>query len=75
MSTIDDLKVRTSIELVPISNLISRKPVPKVDNIARINKLRVFDISADIKSGENANVQLKKIEEWLVQRKSFTKRC
>ena len=66
LSTIDDLKVRTSIGLVPISNLISRKPVPKVDNIARINKSRVFDISADIKSGENANVQLKKIEEWLV---------
>lgn len=65
LSTIDDLKVRTSIGLVPISNLISRKPVPKVDNIARVNKSRVFDISADIKSGENANVQLKKIEEWL----------
>ncbi len=66
LSTIDDLKVRTSIGLVPISNLISRKPVPKVDNIARINKSRVFDISADIKSGENANEQLKKIEEWLI---------
>ena len=46
LSTIDDLKVRTTIGLVPISNLIKRKPVPKVDNIARVNKERVFDISA-----------------------------
>ena len=66
LSTIDNLKVRTSIGLVPILNLISRKPVPKVDNIARVNKSRVFDISADIKNGENANIQLKKIEEWLL---------
>jgi multidrug efflux pump len=69
LSTIDDLKVRTTIGLVPISNLIKRKPVPKVDNIARVNKERVFDISADIKNGENANEQLKKIEEWLTKNK------
>ena len=39
---------------------MKRKPVPKVDNIARVNKERVFDISADIKNGENVNERLSK---------------
>ena len=65
LSTIDDLKVRTSIGLIPISNLISKKPVPRVDNISRVNKSRIFDISADVKNGENANEQIKKIQDWL----------
>ncbi len=65
LSTIDNLKVRTSIGLVPLTNLISRKPVPKIDNISRVNKSRIFDISADVKDGENANEQIAKIEEWL----------
>ena len=73
LSTIDNLKVRTSIGLIPISNLVTRKPVPKVDNISRVNKERVFDISADVKNGENVNEQLKKIEEWLTKENPLPK--
>ena len=66
LSTIDNLKIRTTLGLVPISNLLSRKPVPKIDNIARVNKSRIFDISADIIEGANANEEVKILEKWLI---------
>ncbi len=66
LSTIDDLKVRTSLGLVPVSNLLSRKPVPKIDNIARVNKARIFDIKADVIEEVNANSEIKKLEEWII---------
>ncbi len=64
LSTIDDLKVRTSLGLVPISNLLSRKPVPKIDNISRVDRSRIFDISADVIEGANANKEIKDLEKW-----------
>ncbi|MCP5085716.1 MAG: efflux RND transporter permease subunit [Rhodobacteraceae bacterium] len=48
LSTIDTLRVRTTEGLIPMSNFISRKPVPKLGQIDRSDAKRYFDIKADI---------------------------
>ncbi|MFW8636850.1 efflux RND transporter permease subunit [Cribrihabitans pelagius] len=51
LSTLDSLKVRTSDGLVPLSNFISRKPVPKLAQINRIGQERFYDVKADVEPG------------------------
>ncbi len=48
LSTLDTLKVRTSDGLVPLSNFITRTPVPTLAEISRIDQKRFFDIKADV---------------------------
>ena len=48
LSTLDTLKVRTADGLVPLSNFITRTPVPKLAEINRIDQKRFFDIKADV---------------------------
>ena len=58
---------------MPVSNLLSRKPVPKIDNIARVNKARIFDITADVIDEVNANSEIKKLEEWIINESPLPK--
>ncbi|MEM9637624.1 MAG: efflux RND transporter permease subunit, partial [Pseudomonadota bacterium] len=51
LSTLDTLKVRTDDGLVPLSNFITRTPVPKLDEINRIEQKRYFDVKADVGDG------------------------
>ena len=51
LSTLDTLKVRTSDGLVPLSNFITRTPVPKLAEINRIDQKRYLDIKADVAPG------------------------
>lgn len=46
LSTLDNLRVRTTDGLVPLSNFISRKPVSKLGQIDRVDQRRYFDIKA-----------------------------
>ncbi|MEL7175471.1 MAG: efflux RND transporter permease subunit [Pseudomonadota bacterium] len=48
LSTLDNLKVRTSDGLVPLSNFISRKPVAKLAQIDRVDQQRFYDVKADV---------------------------
>ncbi|MDE0968564.1 MAG: efflux RND transporter permease subunit [Octadecabacter sp.] len=48
LSTLDSLRVRTSSGLVPLSNFITRTPVPKLSQIDRIEQNRYFDVKADV---------------------------
>ena len=50
LSTLDSLRVRTQAGLVPLSNFITRTPVPKLAQINRIDQERYFDIKADVTS-------------------------
>ncbi len=50
LSTLDTLKVRTRDGLVPLSNFISRKPVPKLAEINRVDQTRYFDVKAGVAS-------------------------
>lgn len=51
LSTLDTLKVRTPDGLVPLSNFITRKPVPKLAEINRVDQTRIFDVKAGILAG------------------------
>ena len=51
LSTLDSLKVRTADGLVPLSNFVTRKPVPKLAEINRVDQERYFDVKADVESG------------------------
>ncbi len=51
LSTLDTLKVRTSDGLVPLSNFITRTPVPKLAEINRVDQKRHLDVKADVIPG------------------------
>ena len=51
LSTLDTLKVRTSDGLVPLANFITRRPVPQLAQIDRVDGRRVFDVKADVAPG------------------------
>ncbi|MDW4497030.1 efflux RND transporter permease subunit [Sulfitobacter sp. D35] len=51
LSTLDTLKVRTTDGLVPLSNFITRTPVPKLAEITRVDQKRHFDVKADVAPG------------------------
>ncbi len=48
LSTLDTLRVRTNAGLVPLSNFITRTPVPKLAQINRVDQKRYFDVKAGV---------------------------
>ncbi len=51
LSTLDSLRVRTPGGLVPLSNFVTRTPVPKLAQIDRVDQERYFDIKAGVTDG------------------------
>ena len=51
LSTLDNLKLRTADGLVPLSNFITRHPVPKLAEISRVDQQRYYDVKADVLPG------------------------
>ncbi|NNE53933.1 MAG: efflux RND transporter permease subunit [Sulfitobacter sp.] len=51
LSTLDTLKVRTPDGLIPLSNFITRTPVPKLAEINRVDQKRHLDVKADVMPG------------------------
>ena len=60
LSTLDTLKVRTPDGLIPLSNFITRSPVPKLAEINRIDQKRYLDVKAGVTTGL---VKLVKVEQ------------
>ncbi|MEZ5751128.1 MAG: efflux RND transporter permease subunit [Paracoccaceae bacterium] len=48
LSTLDELRVQTRSGLVPLSNFVTRAPVPLRGQIDRFDEQRFFDVKADI---------------------------
>ncbi len=48
LSTLDTLRVRTPNGLVPLSNFVTRTPVPKLAQISRVDGSRYYDIKAGV---------------------------
>ncbi len=51
LSTLDSLKLRTAEGLVPLSNFVTRQPVPKLAQISRTEQERYYDVKADVEPG------------------------
>ncbi|MBN2905929.1 MAG: efflux RND transporter permease subunit [Rhodobacteraceae bacterium] len=73
LATLDTLKVRTAVGLVPLANFITRTPVEKLGRINRVDGKRYFDIKAGIAPGLvnaegaplNANERIAELTKWL----------
>ncbi|MEM7521178.1 MAG: efflux RND transporter permease subunit [Pseudomonadota bacterium] len=62
LSTLDTLKVRTSDGLIPLSNFITRTPVPKLAEINRVGQKRYLDVKADVAPGLQKVVRTERID-------------
>lgn len=51
LSTLDSMKVRTPSGLVPLSNFTTRRAVPKLAEIGRVDQKRYFDVKAAVAPG------------------------
>ncbi|MEM9230257.1 MAG: efflux RND transporter permease subunit [Pseudomonadota bacterium] len=71
LSTLDSLRVRTDLGLVPLSNFITRTPVPKLGTIDRVDSDRYFDVLADVTEGENPTAEIEKLTAWLEAENPF----
>ncbi len=65
LSTLDTLRVRTPQALVPLSNFVTRAPVPKLGQINRVDKSRYFRVLANVADGVNANEETAALTTWL----------
>jgi len=68
LSTLDEMRVRTADGLIPLSNFITRKPVPKLAEINRHQTERRFVVRAGVVEDENVQVQVDKVTSGLVLR-------
>ena len=62
LSTLDTLKVRTAGGLIPLSNFITRTPVPKLAEITRVDQKRYLDIKAGVGVGLMKLVETKTVD-------------
>ncbi|KIN60598.1 RND transporter, HAE1/HME family, permease protein [Sulfitobacter noctilucae] len=62
LSTLDTLKVRTGDGLIPLSNFITRTPVPKLAEINRIDQKRYLDVKADVTAGLMKVVEVTRVD-------------
>ncbi len=65
LSTIDTLRVRTAEGLIPLANFVTRTPVPKLGEIARVDGERFFDVKAAVTDDANATELITDLTEWL----------
>lgn len=65
LSTLDTMRVRTADGLIPLSNFIVRRPVPKLAQIDRYQTERYFTVRAGVVDGENAQAQIDRVTSWL----------
>lgn len=61
----EQLRVKTPMGLVPITNFAKITPTPKQDAIERIDGHRVLNITADMREGYNLALELPNIEQAL----------
>ena len=63
---LDGLRVTASDgTMVPISNFVTMRPAQQVNSIERVDGRRVYHVRANVKTGENANAQIAKIQSWI----------
>lgn len=63
----EQLRVKTPMGLVPITNFAEISPTPKQDAIERIDGHRVLNITADMREGYNLALELPNIEQALAE--------
>jgi len=62
--TLDSLRIVTAQGLVPVSNFIERKAVPRVANISRRNGIYSMNVAANLLPGVPADQKIKQLQSW-----------
>ncbi|MCF1741827.1 efflux RND transporter permease subunit [Paradevosia shaoguanensis] len=62
--TLDNLRIMTTAGLVPVSNFIERKAVPKVANIQRRNGVYVMNVAANLLPGVATDQKIEELKAW-----------
>ncbi len=62
---LDQLRIQTPRGMVPVSNFVTRTPVPKVGNVVRVDGRRVLTVGADLKEGVLADTMVSELRGWL----------
>lgn len=65
INQLDHIRLLTDKGLVPISNFVQRKAVPKVDTIERVDAHRVIIVSANMQEDELLSLELPHLKEQL----------
>lgn len=65
LSTLDTLRVRTMEGLVPLSNFITRSPVPKISEISRTDSKRYFMLKSGVNEDVNPTEKIEELTAWL----------
>ena len=61
---LDGIRIVTSKGLIPLSNFISRKAVPKIGNISRLNGLYSMTVAANLETGIAIDKKITEIQAW-----------
>jgi multidrug efflux pump len=62
---LDELRMKTTSGMVPISNFVERTAQPKTDLIRRIDSQRVITVQANMVPGELLSIELPKLQQLL----------
>jgi multidrug efflux pump len=62
--TLDSLRIVTSQGLIPVSNFIERKAVPKVANVQRRNGVYAMTVAANLTPGVAADAKVEQLKTW-----------
>ena len=71
LSTLDTLRISTERGLVPLANFIERAPVPKLDEITRIDGERYFLVRADVDDTTTDVAAIGALEDWIAAERPF----
>ena len=63
--SLDQVRIETGRDPVPISNFVDRVPVQQAGEIARINGTRTMKITADPLPGYYAGLQVVRLKQWI----------
>ncbi|MEM7268629.1 MAG: efflux RND transporter permease subunit, partial [Pseudomonadota bacterium] len=65
LDTLQQLKLRTNVGLVPLTNFITITPARRLGEISRFETVRFIDIRSDHEPGVNANEKIAEITAWI----------
>ncbi len=63
--SLDQVRIETGRDPVPISNFVDRVPVQQAGEIARVDGVRTMKVAADAKPGFYSGLQVVRLKQWL----------
>jgi multidrug efflux pump len=65
LTQMDRIRINTPSGAVPVSNFITRDPVPKIGNLNRVDGMRVLEVKADVDPGVNVAAKTEEVISFL----------